>query len=111
MLELIALVAAIAVLIMTPIEVGKIQKGWIRKSFKGDHAAFVAAYMKQLKFLTIIGIALGIINIGLGVVETTPYENYVKYFAGLLWLAVSVVSYLSRNKLAAMPAVPPSTAA
>jgi hypothetical protein len=110
MIELIALIAAIAVLILTPIEVAKIQKGWVRKSFKGTHEQFVAAYRKQLTFMIWIGVVLGVLNIGLGVIEQTPGENYVKYFAGLLWLGVSAMSYFSRNKLAAMPPSTPTAA-
>jgi hypothetical protein len=103
MLELISIVASIAVLILTPIEVGKIQRGWVRKNFKGTPAEFLVAYKRQLTLFVWLGIVLGILDIGLGIVEETPYENYVKYFAALLWFGVSGVSYYCRNKLAAAP--------
>ena len=34
MIELISIIASIAVLVLIPVEVGKIQKGWVRKNFK-----------------------------------------------------------------------------
>ena len=110
MLELISIIAAIAVLILTPIEVNKVQKGWVRKNFKGTPAEFAAAYRKQLTAMIALGIVFGILNVALGIVEEVPYENYVKFFAALLWFGVSGISYASRQKLAplAAGAAPPA---
>ena len=109
MIELIAIIAGIAVLILTPIEVNKIKNGWMRKNFKGSQADFLVAYRKQLMILTVVGAIFGAFNIFLGVVEETPGENYVKYFAAALWFAVSGMSYWGRTQLASVaPAsVPP----
>ncbi len=43
MLELISIVAALALCILIPIEVGEIRGGWVRQSFAGDQARFLAA--------------------------------------------------------------------
>ena len=41
---------------MMPIEMNKIQKGWVRKNFKGTPAEFRVAYRKQLTLLLVIGL-------------------------------------------------------
>ena len=43
MLELIAMVAGLAVCVWMPIEMGKIRKGWVHKKFAGDRPKFLAA--------------------------------------------------------------------
>ena len=103
MLELIAIVAAAAICILTPIEVGKIQKGWMRKNFKGTHEQFIVAYGKQLTIMMYVGVVFAIFNVGLGIFEERAGENYIKYFAGALWFAVSAISFIYKGKLASQP--------
>ena len=51
MIELISIIASLAICILIPIEVGKIRSGWVRKKVAGDRPKFLAAYRSQLKLL------------------------------------------------------------
>lgn len=111
MIELIAIIAGIAVLILTPIEINKIKNGWVRKNFKGSQQDFLNAYRKQLMLLTIVGAIFGVFNIAMGVLTEVPGDNYVKFFAGALWFAVAGVSYWGRGQIVnvAPAQLPPPT--
>lgn len=97
--ELMVILAGVAVLILTPIEVNKIRTGWVRKGFKGTHTEFVAAYRKQLYVMIWFGAALGLAYVGLGLIEERAGENYVKFLIAVLWIAIGVLSYFMREKL------------
>jgi hypothetical protein len=108
MIELLVIIAGIAVVILTPIEVGKIQKGWVRKSFKGTHAEFVKAYRKQLYVMMWFGGFLGLAYIGLALIADRPYEDIAKYVIAAIWFAVGGISYFMREKLANVQSPPPA---
>jgi hypothetical protein len=108
MIELLVIIAGIAVVILTPIEVGKIEKGWVRKSFKGTHADFVKAYRKQLMFMMWFGGFLGVAYIGLGLIAERQYEDIAKYVIAAIWFAVGAMSYYCREKLANVQSPPPA---
>jgi hypothetical protein len=100
MLELIALLAALALCIWTPIETRKVRNGWVRKNFKGTHAEFVARYRRQLTMFMWLGGVLGLGNLALALF-TSGGDSYqiAKIIAGAIWLAASVVAFASRRSL------------
>jgi hypothetical protein len=108
MIELLVIIAAIAVLILTPIEVNRIQKGWVRKSFKGSHAEFIKAYRKQLLLMTWLGGVMGVAYVGIGLITEREYSDIAKYVIAVLWLAVAGMSYFMREKLANVQSPPPA---
>jgi hypothetical protein len=103
MLELISIVLSLVVCILTPIEVGRIRRGWVRPKFAGDRAKFLVAYRKQLRMLMWIGVVFGVLGIVLASLETTPGEPIVKLVAALIWFAVAIISLFSLRVLAKMP--------
>ncbi len=107
MLEIIALVCAIAAAIWTPMETDKVIGGWVNKRFKGDHVAFVAAYRKQLGFMRLFGI---ILVFGLGAFAAVEFSDgnetnaAVKAASAVVWGAVALVANHCRRKLDAAQA-------
>jgi hypothetical protein len=100
MLELIALIAALALCVWTPIETRKVRNGWMRKNFRGTPAEFVAAYRRQLKIFVWVGGVLGAGNVVLGLVaDAGSPQQIVKIVAGVIWLAAAIVSFVSRRQL------------
>lgn len=99
MLELITLLAALVLCVWTPIEARKVRSGWMRKNFKGGHAEFVAKYRHQLAVMGWVGLALGILNIGLGALAANEASLVVKLVVGGLWIVGGVVSFASRRLL------------
>jgi hypothetical protein len=79
MLELISIIAGLAVCILIPIELGKIRKGWVHKKFAGDRPRFLAAY------------------------------RVVKVVGAVIWLTVSGLSFNALRELAKVPDTEPST--
>jgi hypothetical protein len=108
MIEILVIIAAIAVLILTPIEVNKIKTGWVRKSFKGTPAEFVTAYRKQLLIMIWFGGVMGLAYVGLGFLAEREDSDIAKFVIAALWLAVGAMSYFMREKLASVaPPLPP----
>jgi len=103
MIELIGIICSLAVCILTPIEVGKIRNGWVRKKFAGDRAKFLTAYRAQLKMLTVLGLFFGVLFIGLAFLESEPGEPVFKLIAAVIWFAVSGITFVGRRKLADVP--------
>src|SRR5262245_61162891 len=103
MIELIGIICSLAICILTPIEVGKIRAGWVRKKFAGDRAKFLTAYRAQLKLLSWLGLVFGLLFIGLAFAETEPGEPVVKLVAAVIWFAVSGITFVGRRKLADVP--------
>jgi len=107
MLEIVALVCAIAAAIWTPMETDKVIGGWVNKRFKGDHAAFLAAYRKQLGFMRLFGI---ILVVGMGAFAAVEFSDgneanaAVKAGSAAVWGAVALVANHCRNKLDAAQA-------
>ncbi len=109
MLEIVALVCAIAATIWTPMETTKVIGGWVNKRFKGDHAAFLKAYRKQLGFLRIAGLVLFVLMGAFAVYsfvdEHDALRGGIKAFSAVVWGAAGLVGMSSRNRLdAAMAA-------
>jgi hypothetical protein len=103
MIELIGIICSLAICILTPIEVGKIRGGWVRKKFAGDRAKFLTAYRAQLKMLTWLGLFFGVLFIGLAFLETEPGESVFKLIAAVIWFAVSAITFVGRRMLAEVP--------
>lgn len=103
MLELISILAALIVCILIPIEVGRIRNGWVRKQFAGDRPKFLAAYRKQLRMLTWLGLVFGVLGIGLAAIEASRGEAIVKLVAAAIWFAVSCISFIALRQLAKVP--------
>jgi hypothetical protein len=100
MIEVISIVASLALCILIPIETGKIRNGWVRKNFAGDRPKFPAAYRKQLKLLMWMGLVFGVLSIGLAPLETHPGEPTVKVIAGVIWFVVAALCFSSLRTLA-----------
>lgn len=100
MLELIALLAALALCIWTPIETRKVRNGWVRKNFKGTREEFVVKYRRQLTMFIWLGGVLGLGNLALALF-TAGGDGYqiAKVVAGAIWLAASIVAFASRRSL------------
>jgi hypothetical protein len=113
MVELISIICSLAICIITPIEVGKIRAGWVRAKFAGDREKFLAAYRKQLTMLTWVGVGFGVLSFGLAFIEAEPGESTVKVIAGVVWLVVACVCFISRRMVpdASMPESIGSTSA
>ena len=108
MLELISIVAGLIVCIAMPIEVGKVRKGWVRKSFKGGRPEFLVAYRKQIRMLMWLGLVFGVLGLGLAAVEARHGEVIVKIVGAAVWFAVSAISFFSLRELAKVPDTEPT---
>lgn len=107
MLEIIVLVAAVFTCVWLPIEVNKVRSGWVHKRFKGDQAAFLIKYRKQLTMFTWLGLVLGVAFVALAILNYQDQANFiVKLVIGALWIAVSPIALMSRRKLDAGPIAP-----
>jgi hypothetical protein len=104
MIELISIFASLVVLILTPIQASQIAAGKISPKFKGTPEAYVAAFRRQIGMMMWLGAVFAVANLALIFMVTEPGEWIVKLIAAGLWLGVSVVSYLSSQKLAKLPA-------
>jgi hypothetical protein len=100
MIELISIVCSLAICILTPIEVARIRRGWVRPKFAGDREKFLTAYRRQLTLLTWLGIVFGALSVGLAFIEIHPGEGTVKFIAAAIWLAVACISFVSRRLIA-----------
>jgi hypothetical protein len=99
MLELIAIICAIATCFWVPIEVSKLRNG-TNKKLATDREAVLAGWRKQLKVLMWTGAGLGGINVVLGLVASdNAAERLDKLVVGTVWLAVFVVCYLSSRQI------------
>ena len=107
MLELISIIAGLAVCILIPVELGKIRKGWVHKKFAGDRPKFLAAYRKQLKTLMWLGLVFAVLGLGLAAFEAHRGEAIVKVIGAVIWLAVSGLSFNSLRELAKVPDTEP----
>ena len=104
MLELISILASIALLILTPIQTAQICAGKISPKYKGTPEAFATAFKKQVGMLVWLGGVFAVLNFGLIFISTEPGEWVVKAIAAVLWLGVCAVSLYSQRRLAAFPA-------
>jgi predicted Na+-dependent transporter len=109
MLELISIIAGLAVCILIPIELGKIRKGWVHKKFTGDRPRFLAAYRKQLRMLMWLGLVFAVLGLGLAALEARHGEAIVKVVGAVIWLTVSGLSFNALRELAKVPDTEPST--
>ena len=109
MLELIAMVAGLAVCVWLPIEMAKIRKGWVHKKFAGDRPRFLAAYRKQIRMLMWLGLFFGVAGLGLAAFEARHGEAIVKVIGAVIWLAVSGIAYTSHRALEQIPDTEPAT--
>jgi hypothetical protein len=100
MIELISIVASLALCILIPIEVNKVRNGWVRKNFAGDRAKFLTAYRKQLKLLQWMGLVFGVLSVALAPLETHAGEPAVKVIAGIIWFVVAGLCFSSLRTLA-----------
>jgi hypothetical protein len=111
MLELIAMVAGLAVCVWLPIEMSKIRKGWVHKKFAGDRPKFLAHYRKQVRSIMLLGLVLGVAGIGLAAIADQRAESIVKLIGAAIWFAVSGIAFTSLRALTQIsdsePAVSP----
>ena len=104
MIELISIVASLAVIVLMPIQTAQIRAGKIGKRFKGTREQYAAAFGKQLRLLLWLGPIFGTLNLVAAFVETEPGEWVVKLVAAMLWFGVFGVAALSLRKLTNVPA-------
>ena len=100
MIELISIVASLALCILIPIEVSKIRNGWVRSTFAGDRPKFLAAYRRQLNLLKWMGLGLSVLSIALAPLETHAGEPTVKVIAGIIWFVVAGLCFSALRSLA-----------
>jgi FtsH-binding integral membrane protein len=100
MLELIAMVAGLAVCVWLPIEMSKIRKGWVHKKFAGDRPRFLAAYRKNIRAMMWLGLVLGVAGIGMAALADQRAESIVKLIGAAIWFAVSGIAFTSLRTLA-----------
>ena len=108
MLELIAMVAGLAVCVWLPIEMGKIRKGWVHKKFAGDRPRFLAAYRKQIRTMMWLGLVFGVAGIGMAALADQRAEAIVKLIGAAIWLAVSGIAFTSLRTLERIPDTGPA---
>jgi hypothetical protein len=108
MLELIAMVAGLAVCVWLPIEMGKIRKGWVHKKFAGDRPKFLAAYRKNIRVMMWLGLIFGVSGIGMALIEARHGEAIVKLIGAAIWFAVSGIAFTSLRTLDRMPDTEPA---
>jgi len=104
MLEIISLLAAVALLIVTPIQTGKVRAGNVPAKFKGSPADYAVTYRRQLQYVVYLGVVCGVVNIGMIFLDSGSAEWIFDLLGAALWIGVAAVSYLSSRKLAALPA-------
>ena len=104
MLEIISILASLALIVVTPIQTVQICAGKFSPKMKVTPAVFVASFRKQVLMLTWLSAVFGVANIVLMFMETEPGENIVKGVAAVLWFGVAGVSFYSSRKLAGLPA-------
>lgn len=107
MLELIAMVAGLAVCVMMPIEMAKIRKGWVHKKYAGDRPKFLAYYRKQTRTLMWLGLVFGVAGIGMAALADQDAETIVKLIGAAIWLAVAGIGFTSLRSLERIPDTAP----
>jgi hypothetical protein len=111
MIELISILASIALLIVTPIQTAQVCSGKVNPKFKGPPQAYVAAFRKQVGMTAWLGAAFAAVNLLLIFITSEPGEWIVKAVAAVLWVAVSAVCFVSARKLDRLPAAAPADSA
>ncbi|RJF87362.1 hypothetical protein D3874_10275 [Oleomonas cavernae] len=105
MLEIIQIICSIALIIITPIETGKVVKGWVRPRFKGDPSTFRASFRKQLTVFIWLGAVFFVLQLLLGFMDPGDGTNLVvKVVIGLLWAGVGITGFVSRRRIDQAPA-------
>ena len=104
MIELISILASIALLILTPLQTSQIVAGKFSPKLKVSPDAFVAAFRKQVNLIAWLGVVFSVLNFGLIFISTEPGEWVAKLVAAVLWVGVAAVSFYSRWRLAKLPA-------
>jgi hypothetical protein len=107
MLELISIVASIAVLILTPIQTAQIVQGKVNPKYKGTPEAYAAAFRKQIGLFIWLGVVFAVLDLVLVFIDPEPGEWIVKLLGAALWLGVAAVSFNSSQKLARYQATAP----
>jgi hypothetical protein len=104
MLEILSILAAAALLIITPIQTGQVCAGKINPKFKGSPAEYAVAFRRQLTLLIYLGSICGVVNLGLIFLDSSSAEWIFNLLGAALWLGVAAVSYLSTRRLATLSA-------
>jgi hypothetical protein len=104
MIELISILASLALLVLTPFQTAQICAGKISPKYKGTPQAYAAAFRRQVGLFVWLGAIFGVLDLLLIFISTEPGEWIVKLVAAVLWLGVAAVSFHSRQKLAKLPA-------
>jgi hypothetical protein len=104
MLEIISILASLALLVLTPIQTAQICAGKFSPKMKVSPEAFVTAYRKQVNMLVWLGAVFAVLNFGMMFIPDERGEGIVKGVAAVLWVGVFGVSLYSRQRLAKLPA-------
>jgi hypothetical protein len=104
MLELVALICGAALIVWQPIEARKVAGGWVRPRHKGTPEAFRANHRRQLTLFLWLGVAVGVLNLGIGgLLEEAPARRIVRVVTAAVWFGVAVSAVLARRILDAAP--------
>jgi hypothetical protein len=103
MLEVISILAAALLLIITPIQTRQVLAGKISRRFKGSPAEYVVAYRGQLGIVMVLGAVCGMVNLGMIFLDSGSGEWVFDLLGATLWLGASAMSYLASRRLAKAP--------
>ncbi len=99
LIDLFALLAAVAVCIWVPIETRKVRGGWTRRRFEGTHAEFIVKYRRELTMIVWTGLIVGLINLALAFATAGDSRQVVKIVSGVVWLAAGAITWVARRQL------------
>ena len=108
MIELIGIVACLIACVGVPFMIKSIQSGTAFKKTPEKRAELLVAFRKQFTMLAWVGLAFGVIEIGLYFITDEPGEAKFKVISGVLWLVLSGLSFYGLRSIANVPAVAPT---
>jgi len=101
MIELIGMLASLAVCILIPVQASKFRAGVYPKNDKFTPEQMLAAFRKQLAMFVWLGLGFGVLFIFLAVIEDEPGEWMVKLVGAALWFAAGGIAFFTQRSLPA----------
>ena len=99
MLQLIGILAMIAVAILAPVEVNRIRAGHVPAKFAGDSGQYAVVFGKQLTYIMWIGIVLGSLFVVVGLIESDPASRLSSFISVPFYYIAAAACWLSRSRL------------
>ena len=99
MLQLVVIAFGLVMLVLLPIQTGKLRSGAVSKNFRGTPEEYRDANLKQITWFMWIGIGVGIANVVLLLLNLES-GGWVFFLIGAaIWFAVAAVALWSRGQL------------